>query len=160
MTVRKSERNKSKFEVRYQAILLHDELCDLSYRCFGIYSRNSPLRPKHERLLRIEEDPDRIDHIIFERQNSIEELAENLLNAIESANAIYPRSHSEYDIRLSYQDKALILCKSIKMELNSIARMYDCDVSIFENSINLVNREIKLIQKWRQKDRRRFNNLP
>ena len=160
MTVRKSERHESKLEVRYQAILLHDELCDLSYRCFGIYSRNSPLRAKHERLLRIEEDPDRIDHIIFGRQDRIEDLAENLIVTIEAANGVYPRSRSEYDIRLSYQDKALAICKSIKAELNSIARVLNCDISVFENSIKLTNKEINLLQKWRQKDRRRFSNLP
>lgn len=159
MSVRRADRRESKLQVRYQAILLHDELCDLSYRCFGIYSRNNPLRSKHEMLLRIEEDPDRIDHIIFERQNNIEELAEKLLCAIESANAIYPRSKVEYDIRLSYQDKALAICNSIKSELNSIARMFDCDISIFENSIKSVNQEIALLQKWRKSDRKRFSKL-
>ena len=89
----------------------------------------------------------------------IEELAEKLISFIESANAIYPRSKVEYDIRLSYQDKALSICNTIKSVLNSIARMYECDISVFEASIKSVNQEIKLLQKWRKSDRKRFSNL-
>lgn len=158
MAVRKSERRESKLEVLYQATKLHDELCDLSYRCFGIYSRNNPLRAKHDRLLQ-NADADRIDHIIFLRQDSIETLAEELVNALFAANAIYPRSAEEYDIRLSYQNKAITICGSIKSELNTVARMFDCDISVFKSVNELLNVELNLIKKWKKSDRKRFSSL-
>ena len=156
MAVNTGDRKPSKMEVLSHAIKTHEAITDLCLRDFGVRSRNSILRPKYENAAHLEGNTDRIDNIIFEKVSRIDGLANGMIDDLNSAKAIYPRFASEYDVRLSYQNSALAKCQAIKTELESIARMFDVDISCFRNPIKCLDREMHLIREWRKSDRRSF----
>ncbi len=156
MAVNVGDRKPSKMEVLSHAIKTHEVLTDLCLRDFGIRSKHSPLRRKYENAAHLEGNSDRIDNIIFAKTNKIDSLVNEMIDDLNGAKAIYPRFKTEYDVRLSYQNKALAKCQAIKTELESIARVFDVDISYFRNSIEHLDKEMHLIKAWRKSDRKLF----
>ena len=156
MAVNVGDRTLSKIEVLYRATKLNEALSDLSLRSFGVRSRNSILRRKYEQAAHLDGDQERIDEIIEQKRKLIESLGDEITNLLMGANAIYPKSKAEYDLRITYQDQALAACNMVKSELNKIARMFEVDINCFENSIKGLDYEIHLIKEWRKSDRTRF----
>ena len=157
MTVRLGDRKLSKIEVLYQALRLNEAVVELSLRSFGIRSRNSPLRSKYARLLNQNDDPNRIDNMILAKRDKIEQYADSIVDKLNAANAIYPKSKMEYELRLNYQDEALATCEMLSKELNSVAKFLDVDVNCFKTVIPLLDYEKHLIREWRKSDRKRFS---
>lgn len=156
MSVNAGDRTLSKIEVLYQADKLYDELFQLCLRSFGVYSRNSPLRTKYMRMVKTQDNPGYLELLIASKQNLIISLADQLVQLLKSANAIFPKDPSEVELRRSYQNQSLGICASINSELNEIAMTFDVDVNCFKTSIKLLDYETHLIKEWRKSDRARF----
>lgn len=155
MSVRVGDRSLSKIEVLYQALKLHEEVTKLSFRAFGIRSRNSPLRRKYEQLLNYE-DSAYINKFILDKRDTVEFYSNQIVDLLNAANSIYPTFKAEYELRLNYQNKALSACEMLSKELNNIVQLFDADINCFKTVVQLLDNEKHLIREWRKYDRQRF----
>ena len=153
MTVIKSKRKESKIEVYYNAVRLKEEIDCLILRSFGIYSRNSPLRDKYSRLAKEDEF---IFSVIEHHKASLSDKSNELISFISAANEIYPRTKVDYETRFCNQNNALATARSMMSELNSIVGLFDVDISVFRNVVLLLDRQISLLKRWKQKDKNTF----
>lgn len=156
MSVNVGDRTLSKIEVIYQATKVREALFSLSLRSFGVRSRNSILRRKYEQAIHLEGRQETIDELIKMGSRTLLNLASDIEMELNAANAIWPRSQRDYELRRSYQNKALSSCKRAKSELNQIAAMFDVDICTFKESVKSLDKEIELIKAWRRSDARRF----
>lgn len=157
MSVNAGDRSQSKLEVLYQAIKLNDALTNLCLRSFGIYSKNSPFRKKY--IIVTKYDPDKtdlIDRMIEDEIHIVCNLSSKVVELVNAANAIYPRSSEEFELRISYQNESLATCEMIEQELNSMARVFDADINYFKEAIEVLCLERHLIVEWRKSDKFRF----
>lgn len=152
MSVVLSKRRESRLEVWNNAELLRTALLDLSNRSFGVYSRNSIFRRRYAVLLRNGLEQEYMDNLIKEKSDRLSRFADDLIDSIVSADAIFPTRPEDLKLRRLYQDKALSLCGVIEDELQYIVTYFDVNIEVFKIQIQLLNREVDLIKRWRTSD--------
>lgn len=159
MAVNVSDRTLSKVEAIYQAVKVREALESLSLRSFGVRSRNSILRRKYEQAIHLEGRQETADEIIKMVSRTLFNLGSDIERELCAADAIFPRTKRDFRLRREYQNKALSSCKMAKDELNQIADYFDVDISVFKESVLLLDKEINLIKAWRRSDNKRFKAL-
>ena len=157
MSVNVGDRKLSKIEVLYQADKLQEEIAALCLRSFGLYSRNSPLRIKYLRAVKLDDNPEFLMDIITSKREVLLVWADDVVLSLAAANSIYPRNSEEFSQRLSYQNNALASCGMIDKELNEIAKVFNVDINAFKQSVKALEYEQHLIKQWRKSDKARFS---
>ena len=139
MTVPKSKRQKSRFEVFHNMQVLQKELVHHLMQDFGI-TRIADLGEAQFLDLK------------FER---VINLCAEIVGDIHRANAIYVSNMIEYEQRRLYQDKAIGNCQVLKQELQSIIDVISgLNLNKYKTSIELIEKELHLIKSWRKSDLR------
>lgn len=158
MSVRVGDRPLSRIEFIYQANNIYDIIQDLCFRDFGIHSKKSIFRKHYLNNLKYY-DEQQIDNIINSTKQDLQSMSKDLCRYLKIANGLFPRSKLEYEIRLTNIDKALACCLSLLDSLNSFARTFKSDISVFKNVVIVINYEIDLIKRLKNSDRKRFGQL-
>lgn len=136
MTVLKSKRRESDFEVFHHYYETRKKLTDLVYRRFGYKGTT-----EFEKWF-----------IDGESRIMLNRLADIQKN-ITMANSIYPLYIVECDERRKFQDFALGLLYDVLQELQFILEMLpNLDKNKFVIYTDMINKEIRLIKGWRQSD--------
>ena len=139
MTVPKSKRHKSRFEVFHNMQALQKELVKHLMQDFGI-TRIADLGEAQFLDLK------------FER---VINLCAEIVGDIHRANAMHVSNMLEYEERRLYQDKAIGNCVVLKQELQSIVDIISgLNLNKYKTSIELIEKEIHLIKSWRKSDLR------
>lgn len=139
MTVPKSKRRKSRFEVFHNMQALQKELVKHLMQDFGI-TRIADLGEAQFLDLK------------FER---VINLCAEIVGDIHRANAMHVSNMLEYEERRLYQDKAIGNCVVLKQELQSIVDIISgLNLNKYKTSIELIEKEIHLIKSWRKSDLR------
>lgn len=157
MSVPKSRRTPSRFEVLYNAEKLRDELTSLILRSFGVYSRNGILRKKYSEFVKNSKNEEYIDLMIQGYKDRLFNSYRFIEIYLYQAKSIYPSTKGKLDLRIYCQNKALLSCIETKTTLGSIAKVFNVDLNYFKQPVDLLNKEIKLIKAWQQSDSRKFN---
>lgn len=151
MTVPKGRRTESRFEVLYNATKLTDEISILTLRSFGIYSRNSIFRRRYDCMVNDRNRED-VDDIIEMHKVYLIQAARNVEEYLKEAKSLYPGTIEKYELRNSFQLKALEECTAIKIRLHVVARFFNVDLNLFKDLMEILNKEIRLISGWLRSD--------
>lgn len=135
MSVLKSQRKESKFEVFHHFYKMRKEITNLVYRNFG-YKGTSDF----ERWL--------IDGEAKAVLNSLREAQK----FITLANSIFPVYLFECDERRKFQDCAIGLHFQLLQELQFILESLPIDKNSYVRFAEMINKEIALLKEWRQSD--------
>lgn len=139
MSVPKSKRKKSRFEVFHNMQALQKELIMHLMQDFGI-----------TRMTNLGEA--QFLDIKFER---IINLCADIVGDINRANAMFVTNLTEYEQRRLYQDKAIGNCQVLKQELQSIVDVLSgLNLNKYKASIEMIEKELHLIKSWRKSDLR------
>lgn len=135
MSVPKSHRKKSRFEVFHNMATLQKELVLDLMTDFGI-----------TRMTNLGEA--QFLDIKFER---IVNLCGDIVGDTNRANAIYVTSKLEYERRRLYQDQAIANCKVLKQELQSIVDVITgLNINKYKRPVLMIDKETNLIKAWRK----------
>ena len=154
MSVLASHRKESKWEPIVYSEKLHDELLDLSQRDFGIKEMTKIVRRRYWQSETFEEELSRYGYLLYESKKRLNDLASLLTSNLRAANSIYPTTMHEYEQRRDFQNFALVNCEQIINELQHVVGTFYVDFNIFKTINYMIEREIRLIRKWRQRDNR------
>ena len=139
MTVPKSQRKQSKFEVFHHMTKLQKTLIKDLMTDFGI-TRMTDLG-----------EAQYLD-IKFER---VVNLCSDIVGDTHRANNIFATNLKEYELRRIYQDKAIANCHVLKQELQSVVDvMSGLNLNKYKIPIQDIDKEINLIKSWRKSDNR------
>ena len=131
MSVPKSKRKRSRFEVFHNMQRLQKELVKYLMLDFGV-TRCTNLGEAQFLDLK------------FER---VINLCAEIVGDIHRANAMYVSNMIEYEERRLYQDKAIGNCVVLKQELQSIVDvMSGLNINKYKPSIKMIDKEIVLIK--------------
>ena len=164
MTVVKSKRNASKFEVVVQAEIVANNIVHFSWRRFGIKTPVKDGRRAFEECIRqncrtgAPGEAERAEKALEMMVQKTVKAAENMQNMVTAANTLYPISLHECDIRRDYQNRAIAECQIIKNTMQRISKMYVVNMNQFTRYTNIVDREMKLIKGWRKADTRHLRS--
>lgn len=137
MTVPKSKRNKSRFEVFHNMQGVQKELILYLMDDFGI-TRNASLG--EARFLGLK----------FRRVINI---CSDIVGDLHRANDLFVTNMMEYEQRRLYQDKAIANCDVLKQELQSVIDVISgLNINKYKISIKLIDKELVLIKSWRKAD--------
>ncbi len=168
MSVPKSKRKASAFEVFHHLYTIRREITNLALRDFG-YS--AELAKKH--LLKMfggkelteltEEELKRYNDIkarneafsswfILDERKYVIICLRAIVREVFTANSIYPTIPEELATRRVCQDKALGLCIDLMQELQYIMETLPVDVNKHIRFADMIQHEIALIKGWRKSD--------
>lgn len=137
MTVPKSKRNKSRFEVFHNMQAVQKELILYLMDDFGI-TRNTNLGEAQFLDLK------------FQR---VINLCSDIVGDLHRANDLFVTNMTEYEQRRLYQDKAIANCDVLKQELQSVIDVISgLNINKYKISITLIDKELVLIKSWRKAD--------
>lgn len=152
MSVLVCNRKESKLEVFSKAMDIREELVDLMQRNFGINDLNNFFRKRYFTTGDVTEEFKKASAFLRMSKERLDLYSSYLLDNLRSANSIYPVCESEYQLRRTYQTKAITNCESLISELQNTISIFNTDINLYSAVVNDINREIELIKKWRQKD--------
>lgn len=137
MTVPKSKRNKSRFEVFHNMQAVQKELILYLMDDFGI-TRNTNLGEAQFLDLK------------FQR---VINLCSDIVGDLHRANDLFVTNMMEYGQRRLYQDTAIANCDVLKQELQSVIDVISgLNINKYKISIKLIDKELVLIKSWRKAD--------
>lgn len=90
---------------------------------------------------------------IKEERKILIKLGHKLMRNIIEANSIYPKYETEYELRRTYQDKAIGKCYDIMNEMQYISKVFKTDINRYVGLLKSLDREIKLLKAWRNSDK-------
>lgn len=149
-----SHRNESRFEVLAHAVEMRNKLTELSVRGFGIRNLERLARKKYASGKDKTESVSKYVFLLSGHKNRFDFLSAQVVGYTRAANAIFPRSLSECDLRREYQDRALVACEQLIGEMQQIVEVFDVDLNCYKQYVDVIDREIGLIKSWRQSDNR------
>lgn len=168
MSVLKSKRKASQFEVFHHFYKMRKEVTDLLLRDFGYdYNRAenkvakmfggrsyTELTPEEKsRYDRLMEKNRAFDEWFIEDERKVivdclRSIGENVF----LANSIYPTYMEELIERRLYQDKAIGLCYRLTQELQYAIETLPVDVNKYLRFAEMIQTEINLLKGWRKSD--------
>lgn len=84
----------------------------------------------------------------------VDQLAALITSNVRAANTIYPTNLHECEKRRDYQNTAIVNCEQLLKELQRIAEIFEVDLNLYSPYVKAIDREIGLIKKWRQRDKK------
>jgi hypothetical protein len=154
MSVIASKRKESKLEAIIYAKELHNMLIDFMLRDFGVKNLEHMVQLRYAYGKDETENYSKYSYLMINYKKRIDKLTNSLVNNVRAANALYPTSMHEYEIRRDYQNVAIANCEQLMNELQLIVETFDVDVNLYSRYTKAINREIGLIKSWRQHDNR------
>ena len=168
MSVLKSKRKPSQFEVFHHLTKLRQEITDLLLRDFGYSFEKAEKRLNHRFINRPYEDLTDQEKIAYdklrerntafdewfikdERQVIVDCLRE-ITKEVYMANSIYPTCYEELVQRRLHQDEAIGQCYRLTQELQYAIETLPVDVNIFLWFGESIQKEVNLIKGWRKSD--------
>lgn len=137
MSVPKSRRKPSHFEVFHNATELQKEVVLYVMQDFGV-TQDTSLAEAHFLDLK------------FER---IVNVCGDIIGDTNRANKMFVTNIDEYKARRMYQDKAIGSCEVLKQEIQSIIDIIpNININKYVRTVDLVQKEINLIKAWRKSD--------
>lgn len=168
MSVLKSKRKPSQFEVSHHLTKLRQEITDLLLRDFGYSFEKAEKRLNSRFSNRPYEDLTDQEKISYdklrerntafdewfikdERQVIVDCLRE-ITKEVYIANSIYPTCYEELVQRRLHQDEAIGQCYRLTQELQYAIETLPVDVNIFLRFGESIQKEVNLIKGWRKSD--------
>lgn len=167
MSVLKSKRKASQFEVFHHLYKMRKEITDLLLRDFGYSFEKAAKRldkrfgRPYEQLSEAERERyDRTkirweafdDWFIYDQRQTIVDCLRAITREVYIANSIYPTCMEELVERRLHQDKAVGLCYDLTQELQYAIETLPVDVNIYLRFGEMIQTEINLIKGWRKAD--------
>ncbi len=165
MSVLKSKRKSSQFEVYHHLYKMRREITDLLLRDFGfdIDKFNNKLNKAFVNREMSPEEQLRYDKLkeknlafnewfIADERKVIVECLRNITEMVFTANSIYPTCKEELIERRLHQDRAIGQCYRLTQELQYAMETLPVDVNKYLRFAELIQTEINLIKGWRQSD--------
>lgn len=167
MSVLKSKRKASQFEVFHHLYKMRKEITELLLRDFGYSFEKAAKRldrkfgRPYEQLSEAERERyDRTkvrweafdDWFIYDQRQTIVDCLRSITREVYIANSIYPTCMEELVERRLHQDKAVGLCYDLTQELQYAIETLPVDVNIYLRFGEMIQTEINLIKGWRKAD--------
>lgn len=167
MSVLKSKRKASQFEVFHHLYKMRKEITELLLRDFGYSFEKAAKRldrkfgRPYEQLSEAERERyDRTkvrweafdDWFIYDQRQTIVDCLRGITREVYIANSIYPTCMEELVERRLHQDKAVGLCYDLTQELQYAIETLPVDVNIYLRFGEMIQTEINLIKGWRKAD--------
>lgn len=167
MSVLKSKRKASQFEVFHHLYKMRKEITELLLRDFGYSFEKAAKRldrkfgRPYEQLSEAERERyDRTkvrweafdDWFIYDQRQTIVNCLRGITREVYIANSIYPTCMEELVERRLHQDKAVGLCYDLTQELQYAIETLPVDVNIYLRFGEMIQTEINLIKGWRKAD--------
>lgn len=170
MSVIKSKRKPSDFEVFHHLNKLRKDITDLLLRDFGYDPYKAIQRVEHQFGGRsydelTESEKERYNRLV-ERNNSFNawfiederkaciDCLRNITESVYVANSIYPLYYEELAERRVYQDRAIGQCGRLTQEIQYAIETLPVDVNKSLPFGEMIDKQIKLIKGWRKSDNR------
>lgn len=168
MSVLKSKRKPSQFEVFHHLNKVRKEVTDLLLRDFGYSSQKAEKRLQkrfsgrsYEELTDVEQQI--YDHFrkqqeafdswfIMDERKAVIDCLRSITEHVYTANSIYPTFQEELEERRIHQDLAIGQCYRLVQELQYAIETLPVDVNSFLRFGEDIQREIDLIKGWRKSD--------
>lgn len=167
MSVLKSKRKPSQFEVFHQLTKLRKDITDLLLRDFGFDTVKAEKRLE-KRYGKPFEELDEKQQATYTRQKRrwdafdewfIEDERKTIVNCLRAitrevyiANSIYPTVQEELTDRRLHQDRAIGLCYTLTQELQYAIETLPVDVNQYLRFGEMIQTEVNLIKGWRKSD--------
>lgn len=152
MSVLKSKRRESKFEVLTYSSEIHDMLREFMQHNFGVKDVKHVVQMRYAYGKDDIEDFQKYYYLLATHKKNIDWMATLMTNNIRAANTLHPTTLHECDQRRDYQNAAIINCEDIKKDLMKTVETFEVNVNAYKPYIQAIDREIGLIKKWRQRD--------
>lgn len=167
MSVLKSKRKASQFEVFHHLYKMRKEITELLLRDFGYSFEKAAKRldrkfgRPYEQLSEAERERyDRTkvrweafdDWFIYDQRQTVVDCLRGITREVYIANSIYPTCMEELVERRLHQDKAVGLCYDLTQELQYAIETLPVDVNIYLRFGEMIQTEINLIKGWRKAD--------
>lgn len=168
MSVLKSKRKASQFEVFHHLNKMRKEITDLLLRDFGYSFEKAEARllkqfggrtleqlTEAERV-RYEKTKQRLeafdDWFIYDQRQVIVNCLRDITKEVYIANSIYPTAMEELVQRRLHQEEAIGHCYRLTQELQYAIETLPVDVNLFLHFGEAIQTEINLIKGWRKAD--------
>lgn len=168
MSVLKSKRKESQFEVFHHLYKMRKEVTDLLLRDFGYNLEQAEKKVlktlgKTSREELTPEEKDRYDklmqkHIAFaewfilDERKTVVDCLRNITEEVYTANSIYPTCSEELIERRLRQDRAIGQCYRLTQELQYAIETLPVDVNKYLRFAEMIQTEINLLKGWRKSD--------
>ena len=168
MTVLKSKRKESQFEVIKHFYRLRKDITDLLLRDFGYSQKKSGIKmskmfggksygelsdSQQEHYNKVASKNNGFEEwFIGYQRDTIMDCIRSATEYIFSANSIYPSEHEELIERRIFQDKAIGQCYRLLQELQYTIETLPVDIEKYIRLTDSVNKEINLLKGWRKAD--------
>lgn len=136
------------------SIELHDMLIDFMQHGFGVKSVDDYVRLRYAYGKDDRENFSKYRFMMQNFKNRVDQLAALITNNVRAANTIYPTNLHECEMRRDYQNTAIVNCEQLLKELQRIAEIFEVDLNLYSPYVKAIDREIGLIKKWRQRDKK------
>lgn len=168
MSVLKSKRKESQFEVFHHLNKMRKDITDLLLRDFGYsesksvkYIENSLGNKNYDQLSDVEKQ--RYDKrkqrdiafhtwFILDQRKTIIDSLRGITKEVYAANSIYPTCKEELIRRRIHQDEALGYCYQLVQELQYSIETLPVDINIYLRFGEQIQTEINLLKGWRKSD--------
>lgn len=148
MSVVKSKRKESKFEVLHNAYKLRKDVTMLALLRFGYKTKERPNESESAKARRVGFET----WFIHDSRVAVIRLLRDLVSNIIAANSLFPINDAEWDERRLYQDRAIANCYQLLQELQYVIDTVKPDVNRFTNVAAPIEKEINLLKGWRKYD--------
>lgn len=176
MSVPKSRRGESKFEVLIHATKLRKAVTLLLLRDLGIkkkirdYRSVADFEPDDKAVFEnlaqkydfkhtlIAEYP---EWLINHFRETMINITTDMIKNITAANTIYVTNESEYNERRSYQTAAICNCENLLQELQYVASLLCAsdDMNKYKSYVEMTEKQIALLRAWRTAGNKLKKNL-
>lgn len=168
MSVLKSKRKQSQFEVFHHLYKMRKEVTDLLLRDFGydleraekkvsrtfsdrLYEELTP--EEQHRYNKLKERNQSFDEwFISDERQVIVDCLRTITEEVFVANSIYPTCREELVERRLHQDKAIGQCYRLTQELQYAIETLPVDVNKYLRFADMIQTEINLLKGWRKSD--------
>lgn len=168
MSVLKSKRKESQFEVFHHLTKMRKEVTDLLLRDFGYdleRAEKKVLKTFGEKSYE-ELTPEEINRynklmekhnafaewFIADERKTIVDCLRNITEEVYTANSIYPAYMEELIERRLHQDRAIGQCYRLTQELQYAIETLPVDVNKYLRFASMIQTEINLLKGWRKSD--------
>lgn len=168
MSVLKSKRKESQFEVFHQLTKMRNEVTQLLLYSFGYdYDRakkriakqfggreyNDLLPEEQARWNKAQIKHDAFaEWFIADERQTVKDCLRNITECVYMANSIYPTVSEELIERRLLQDRAIGQCYRLTQELQYAIETLPVDVNKFTRFAEMIQTEINLLKAWRKSD--------
>lgn len=150
MSVLKSKRKPSQFEVFHHLNKMRKEVTDLLLRDFGYDLDKAVKKVRYEKLM--EKNIAFAEWFIADERKVIVDCLRNITEEVYVANSIYPTYREELVERRVHQDRAVGQCYRLTQELQYAIETLPVDVNKYLRFAEMIQTEINLLKGWRKSD--------